>query len=449
MYFSYHYFNTQKLFILMSSPNYNSQNKNRVVIVGGGVIGLCVAYYVLRAGKKVVLIEREPEEGDNCSVENAGMVVPSHFVPLAAPGMIALGLRWMLSSESPFAIRLRPSRKLMRWLYLFWRSANKKHVIHNRELLRDLNLKSRELFIELADDGSYELVKRGLLMLCKGPHSLEEESLLASEAGDLGLDVEVCDSRRLSKIDPDIEMDVEGGVWFKEDCHLDPGLFLTQLRKKILGMGAEIQYQVCADGFVLENGQAKALRLIKRDGTGSSNDSIEADQFVIAGGAWSSSLAGDLGLDLPIIAGKGYSMTLPDPVQLPRVCSILNEARVAVTPMGGSLRFAGTMELGDNDLSINDRRVKGILKSIPKYFPQFKSEHFDGVKRWSGLRPCSPDGLPYIGPAGPGADGIFIATGHAMMGLSLGPITGHIMANILCNEHNKLPLDALFPGRFS
>ena len=105
----------------MSSPNYNSQNKHRVVIVGGGVIGLCVAYYALRAGKKVVLLEREPEEGDNCSVENAGMVVPSHFVPLAAPGMIALGLRWMLSSESPFAIRLRPRRKLMRWLYLFWR----------------------------------------------------------------------------------------------------------------------------------------------------------------------------------------------------------------------------------------------------------------------------------------------------------------------------------------
>ena len=433
----------------MSSPKYDFQNKHRVVIVGGGVIGLCVAYYALRAGKRVVLLEREPEEGDNCSVENAGMVVPSHFVPLAAPGMIALGLRWMLSRESPFAIRLRPSRKLMRWLYLFWRSANKKHVIHNRELLRDLNLKSRELFVELAEGGSYELVKRGLLMLCKGSHSLEEESILASDANELGLEVEVCDSKRLSEIDPDIEMDVEGGVWFKEDCHLDPDLFLKQLRKKILGMGAEIHYQVYADGFVLENGQAKALRCINLEGSESSNDSIEADQFVIAGGTWSSSLARDLGLDLPLLAGKGYSMTVPEPVQLPRVCSILNEARVAVTPMGGSLRFAGTMELGDNDLSINARRVKGILKSIPKYFPQFKAEHFNGIKRWSGLRPCSPDGLPYIGPAGPGANGVFIATGHSMMGLSLGPITGHIMANILCNEYNELPLDALFPGRFT
>ena len=430
------------------SPN-NFQDKHRVVIVGGGVIGLCVAYYALKAGKKVVLLEREPEEGDNCSAENAGMVVPSHFVPLAAPGMIALGLRWMLSSESPFAIRLRPNRKLMRWLYLFWRSANKNHVIHNRELLRDLNLKSRQLFVELAKDGSYELVKEGLLMLCKGPDALEEESSLALDAKDLGLEVEICDSRRLAEIDPDIEMDVEGGVWFKQDCHLDPSIFLNQLREKILGMGAEIHYQVCADGFVMENGQAKALRCINLGESESSNNNVEADQFVIAGGAWSSSLARDLGLDLPILAGKGYSMTVPEPVQLPRVCSILNEARVAVTPIGDSLRFAGTMELGDNDLSINARRVKGILKSIPNYFPQFKVDHFNGIKRWSGLRPCSPDGLPYIGPAGQGAEGVFIATGHAMMGLSLGPITGHLMANILCNEYNELPLDALFPGRFS
>ena len=433
----------------MSLSSNNFQDKHRVVIVGGGVIGLCVAYYALKAGKKVVLLEREPEEGDNCSAENAGMVVPSHFVPLAAPGMIALGLRWMLSSESPFAIRLRPNRKLMRWLYLFWRSANKNHVIHNRELLCDLNLKSRQLFVELAKDGSYELVKKGLLMLCKGPDALEEESSLALDANDLGLEVEVCDSRRLAEIDPDIEMDVEGGVWFKQDCHLDPSIFLNQLREKILGMGAEIHHQVCADGFVMENGQAKALRCINLGENESSSDNVEADQFVIAGGAWSSSLARDLGLDLPILAGKGYSMTVPEPVQLPRVCSILNEARVAVTPMGDSLRFAGTMELGDNDLSINARRVKGILKSIPNYFPQFKVDHFNGIKRWSGLRPCSPDGLPYIGPAGQGAEGVFIATGHAMMGLSLGPITGHLMANILCNEYNDLPLDALFPGRFA
>ena len=433
----------------MSLPQNTFQDKHRVVIVGGGVIGLCVAYYALKAGKKVILLERNPEEGDNCSTENAGMVVPSHFVPLAAPGMIALGLRWMLSSESPFSIRLRPSRKLMRWLYLFWRSANKNHVINNREFLRDLNLKSRELFVELAEDGSYELVKRGLLMLCKRSNSLEEESRLASDANDLGLEVEVCDSRRLAEIDPGIEMDVEGGVWFKQDCHLDPSIFLNQLRKKILGMGGEIHYQVCADGIVIENGKAKALRCINLGGSEFLNDNIEADQFVIAGGAWSSSLACDLGLDLPILAGKGYSMTVPEPVQLPRVCSILNEARVAVTPMGDSLRFAGTMELGDNDLSINASRVKGILKSVPQYFPQFKVDHFNGIKRWSGLRPCSPDGLPYIGPAGSGADGVFIAAGHAMMGLSLGPITGQIMANILCNEHNELPLDALFPGRFA
>ena len=179
------------------------------------------------------------------------------------------------------------------------------------------------------------------------------------------------------------------------------------------------------------------------------SEEVEGDQFVLAGGAWSSELAGDLNLRLPIIAGKGYSMTVADPVQLPCLCSILTEARVAVTPMGESLRFAGTMELGENDLSVNPRRVQGILNSIPRYFPQFNAEHFEGSKRWAGLRPCSPDGLPYIGPVGSLDEGVFIATGHAMMGLSLGPITGKLMAQLLCREVPSINIAAMLPDRFS
>ena len=144
----------------MASPIKNNSKDQTVLIIGGGVIGLCVAYYSLLAGKKVILVEKGPKDGDNCSAENAGMVVPSHFVPLAAPGMISLGLRWMLNPESPFSIRLRPDASMLRWLYLFWKSANKKHVIKNRELIRDLNLRSRELFVDLASDGSYEITKK-------------------------------------------------------------------------------------------------------------------------------------------------------------------------------------------------------------------------------------------------------------------------------------------------
>jgi D-amino-acid dehydrogenase len=418
---------------------------DRVVVIGGGVIGLCTAYYALRSGKQVVVLEREVHGGDNCSAKNAGMVVPSHFVPLAAPGMIALGLRWMLNPESPFAFSLRPAPALIRWAYLFWRHASRSHVDACRGLLSELHLKSRELFVELSAEFDYGLVKRGLMMLCEKHQTLDSEALLAETARELGMDVEVCSARRLTEVDPDIKMAVAGGVWFKEDCHLDPGAFTSGLHAKIIAMGGEIRHEVDAEGFIREEGQVKAVQV----SAGSArSEEIEADQVVIAGGAWSTDLARGLGLSLPMAAGKGYSMTLSEPVQLPRICSILAEARVAVTPIGEALRFAGTMEIGGRNLSINERRIQGICKSVSRCFPEFKEKHFDGLERWAGLRPCSPDGLPYIGPASPGAGNVLIATGHAMMGLSLAPVTGYLMAQLLSGDLPDMDIAKLTPARF-
>ncbi len=416
---------------------------DRVVVIGGGVIGLCIAYYALRSGKQVVLLEREAAGGDNCSAKNAGMVVPSHFVPLAAPGMIALGLRWMLNPESPFAFSFRPA--LVRWAYLFWRHARRSHVDTCLGLLSELNLKSRELFVELSDEFDYGLVKRGLLMLCEKQQTLEGEARHAETARKLGLDVEVCDACRLTEIDPGIEMAVEGGVWFKDDCHMDPAAFSSGLRDRIIAMGGEFRYESEVEGFIRESGRVVAVRV----STGpASSEEIGAGQVVIAGGAWSPVLARELGLSLPMAAGKGYSMTLDEPVQLPRVCSILAEARVAATPVGDALRCAGTREVGGRNLSLNERRIKGICKSVSRCFPGFKEEHFDGVERWAGLRPCAPDGLPYIGPAGPGAGNVLIATGHSMMGLSLAPVTGHLVAQLLSGDSPVMDIAKLAPARF-
>ena len=146
-------------------------------------------------------------------------------------------------------------------------------------------------------------------------------------------------------------------------------------------------------------------------------------------------------------AGKGYSLTLENPRQLPEICSIFVEARVAVTPMGETLRVGGTMELGGNDLSVNPRRVQGIVKSVPRYYPQFQESDFDGVKPWSGLRPCTPDGLPYIGFA-KNHPNLLVATGHAMMGLSLGPVTGKLASELLSGEKPSVSLEMLKPDRF-
>ena len=411
----------------------------RVVIVGGGVIGLCSAYYALRRGFEVTVIEREAAGGDNCSMGNAGMIVPSHFTPLAAPGMISKGLRWMFNPESPFYVRPRVNLDLMRWGWLFYRHSTERHVAASRELLRDLNLESRRLFAELADQEDFGLVKRGLLMLCKSQKGLDEEAHVAREANEIGLKAEVLDAEATSRLDPGITMDVAGSVYFPEDCHLSPGRFMASMRRHILAAGGTIESDLTIDSI-----EARAGEVVAVNGGGRR---FEGGKFVIAGGSWSANLLEKADLKLPLQAGKGYSLTLPAPPQLPQLCSIFAEAKVAITPMDGSLRFGGTMEVGGLDLTINPARVRGIVKSVHAYFPEFSERDFEDVKPWAGLRPVSPDGVPYLGPV-PGLANLLAATGHAMMGLSLGPVSGRLVADLLAGDAPFRPIGAMAVGRF-
>ena len=412
---------------------------DRVVVVGGGVIGLCSAYYALRRGLQVTVVERELAGADNCSMGNAGMIVPSHFTPLAAPGMISKGLRWMLNPESPFYVRPRVNLDLMRWGWLFYRHSTVRHVAQSRELLRDLNMESRRLFTELAEDEDFGLVKRGLLMLCKTQKGLDEEAHVAREANELGLKAEILDAQAAAKLDPAVTMNITGAVYFPEDCHLSPSRFMASIRKRILAAGGIIESGVTIDGVETRAGQVIAV-------TGNGRR-FEGGKFVIAGGSWSADLLKSVGLKLPLQAGKGYSLTLPSPPELPQLCSIFAEAKVAITPMDGSLRFGGTMEVGGLDLSVNSARVRGIVKSVHAYFPKFSEKDFEGVKPWAGLRPVSPDGVPYLGQV-PGLTNLIAATGHAMMGLSLGPVSGRLVADLLVGEPPFRPITALSPGRF-
>ena len=412
---------------------------DRVVVVGGGVIGLCSAYYALRRGLQVTVVERELAGADNCSMGNAGMIVPSHFTPLAAPGMISKGLRWMLNPESPFYVRPRVNLDLMRWGWLFYRHSTHRHVAESRELLRDLNMESRRLFAELAEEEDFGLVKRGLLMLCKTQKGLDEEAQVAREANELGLKAEVLNAQAAAKLDPAVTMNITGAVYFPEDCHLSPSRFMASIRKRILAAGGIIESGVTIDGVETRAGQVVAV-------TGNGRR-FEGGKFVIAGGSWSADLLKSVGLKLPLQAGKGYSLTLPSPPELPQLCSIFAEAKVAITPMDGSLRFGGTMEVGGLDLSVNSARVRGIVKSVHAYFPKFSEKDFQGVKPWAGLRPVSPDGVPYLGQV-PGLTNLIAATGHAMMGLSLGPVSGRLVADLLVGDPPFRQITALSPGRF-
>ena len=413
----------------------------QILIVGGGVIGLASAYYCAQRGHRVRVIEGNGEADGNCSSGNAGMVVPSHFVPLAAPGMVALGLKWMWNPESPFYIKPRLDRELLSWGLKFWRAATPEHVQRSAPLLRDLSLASRACFEELAalPDGDFGLVKKGLVMLCKTQHALDEEGRFAARANKLGVPAQVLDAKGLAQLDPHVTMDVAGGVYFPKDCHLVPDRFLARLKQHAVRAGVEFAWNTKVTGFAKQGSRLTTVRTSQRE--------FEGDEIVLAGGAWSPILAQELGLSLPMQAGKGYSLTLPSPPQLPQICAIFTEARLAITPMAGKLRFGGTMELAGLNQDINLHRVHGIIKSVPEYYPAFSPRDFEGISPWCGLRPCSPDGLPYLGRTRKFLN-LTVASGHAMMGLSLGPVTGKLVAEIVAGEAPSHDLGPLRPDRF-
>ena len=414
-----------------------------VTILGAGVVGLSTALYCARRGMTVTVIEQKPRQRDGCSFGNAGMIVPSHFIPLAAPGMVALGLRWMWNPESPFYIKPRLDADLIAWGMRFWRAATKRHVEAAAPVLRDLGLLSRECFEAMGLE--FGLVKRGLLMLCKEQHTLEEEARMAARANALGIPAEVLDARATAALDPAVTMDVCGSVYFPKDCHLTPSRFIAALEGELERLGVTFLWETEVTGHTAKV-HAGECREMTRVFCGSRE--IATDELVLCCGVWSAQLAKELGLNIPMQAGKGYSLTLPAPRQLPALCSICTEARLAVTPMDGALRVGGTMEIAGLDESITQRRLRGITRAFPRYFPAFEEKDFAEVRPWSGLRPVSPDGMPCIGRTSRWKN-LTVATGHAMMGLSLAPATGRIIADILAGEKPPVALDLMSPDRFA
>lgn len=425
-----------------------------VVIVGGGVIGLCAAWFATQRGWRVTVLERGghgpdggPETG--CSLGNAGMIVPSHFVPLAAPGMVAMGLKMMRDPRSPFYIRPRLDRDLLDWGVRFARAANARHVTQSAPLLRDLSLQSRRLYEEFDTSGvldeldsepGFGLTKHGLLMLCKTQHALDEEAHMAQTARQLEMPADVLTPTEAARLDPAVEMDIAGAVHYPLDCHLSPSRFVQKLARALTRNGVQLRANAHVVGWKTRGETIEAARL-------NSGEEVCANEFVLAGGAWSPELVRGLGLRLPMQAGKGYSVTLQHPRQMPRLCSILVEARVAVTPLGDSLRFGGTMEIAGMDETIRPVRVEGITNAAQRYFPQFETKDFADLPVWAGLRPCSPDGLPYLGRFRHWTN-LSAATGHAMMGLSLAPVTGQLLTQVLAGEAPSVPIEALSPDRF-
>lgn len=419
-------------------------NKRKsVVVVGGGVVGLCTAYYLAQEGCAVTIVERNAEGADSCAHGSAGYVSPSHVVPLSAPGMVWQGLKWMLSSRSPFYIKPRLDAELLRWAWLFARACTPEHTRRAAPVLRDLCVGARALFVALAEktDNAFELRTEGLLNLCQTEETLEHESHgLAALANELGVEARTIDAREAAALEPGVRMNVAGAVYFPGDAHLTPRKFVPVIARLAREAGVMFRRETTVQGWETEAGRVTAVR--------TSAGRIAADEFVLATGSWAGGTVRGLGLRVPMQAGKGYSLTLERPRFQLRKSLILTERRVAVTPMGERLRFGGTMEISGHDGRVRLERVEQIIAGARAFFPEMTAEDFAGVQPWFGYRPVSPDGLPYIGRFGRYAN-LTAACGHAMLGLTMAPITGALVADVLTGREPRVDLAMLNPDRFA
>jgi len=410
-------------------------------IIGGGIIGLSSAYYLMRAGHTVTIIDQSDLK-EGCSIGNAGMIVPSHIIPLASPGMISKGIRWMFNSTSPFYVRPRLSGELIKWGWEFYKHANKKHVDGAAPALKEISVLSKVMYQQLAKDLPFDFGyhERGLLMLYQTKETEHEEIAGAAYANKLGVAAHILSSEEVQQLEPDIKVSVRGGVYFPGDAHITPQALMNQMVPFLQSKGVKIQSSTIVQDYVVESGRIKVVKTNHGD--------FEFDEVVMATGSWSGIMTAKLGITLPMQAGKGYSFTIQDVMKNARIPSIFLEERVAVTPMGNTLRFGGTMEITGIDHSINMSRVKGIVEAIPKYYSEMKVAMPKKEEVWHGLRPCSPDGLPYIGRSKK-ISNLVLATGHSMMGLSLGPGTGRLVAELLNHEELSMDISAFDPDRFS
>ena len=412
----------------------------KVTIIGGGVIGLCSAYYLQKEGYDVTVIDRG-DITDGCSFGNMGYMSPSHFVPLASPGIISQGLKWMLNSTSPFYIKPRLNIDLMQWGWHFWKSSTAKMVEKNSPHLNNILQLSRHLINEMRTEigDTFNMEEKGCLMMCKQQKTLDHEFHLADDAEKFGLKVERLHKDAVQQLEPDVELNVAGAVLFKDDCHFNPGKMMIALKKYLETKAVHFLLNTTVTGFERSNKNISAIITDKGIFT--------AEQIVIATGSWLPVITKMMGIKLLLQPGKGYSYTYDYVEKNIKYPAILVDGRCAITPWGQQLRIGGTMELSGINNKVMISRMQGIYNSAKDFYPGLKIDFPPADKIWNGLRPVTPDGLPYIGRVS-NFDNVIVAGGHAMLGISEGTGTGKLVSELMQQKKTSIDMEAFKVSRF-
>ena len=421
----------------------------RVAVIGGGVIGLCVAHYLERGGADVVLLERDLM-GGGCSKGNGGWVCPSISRPLPAPGLTLTSLRWMLRADSPLYIKPSAMPRLMGWLWAFRRYCNVESYAAGVAALAALNAATDRLYRGLAEDGmEFERAESGTILAYDNESELRQTEELLTRLGEERVGpVDVLDRDALAEAEPDLRGGLIG-LRMRGDTHVRPESLCAELAANLEARGVEIRTGQRVVGFAPEAGRVRtALTATAGSGAAANGEpaGLGADLFVLAAGAETAALVATLGRKLPVQAGKGYSITVRNAqVRLSQPLHV-TPARIGFTPFHGAVRVIGTMEFSGINRRLDPRRIAILERAARRYLPGA----LEGTERvdWVGMRPVTPDGLPAIGRL-PGFPNVYLATGHQMLGVTLAPSTGHALAQLLLDGRSDIDLAPFDPARFA
>ncbi len=409
-----------------------------VVIVGAGDIGVASALDLARRGVRVTVLDRGPA-GGGCSYGNAGWLTPCFATPLPAPGVLTQSLRWLLDPESPLYIRPSIRPDWFAFMSRFAMSTARASFERGTSALVAMSRFSLDAYAALDREfpGSFGFAQRGLLTVAQTPGGFEQACRAARGMGRHGIEARILDAAGVRNVEPAVRGPLAGGVFYPGEAHCEPLAAVETMARAATAAGARFEFGVEVYGFRARGSGIRALLTTKGD--------IEADRIVLATGSWTKRLARLLGMRVPVLAGKGYSVIVKSFDPAPHVPIKVMERRIAITPRAGSVRLAGTLELVDGDETITARRVEAIVRGARTVLGV--PERPEILEIWRGLRPCSPDGLPLIGPA-PRHDNLVLATGHQMCGLHTAPATGRLVADLLTGAPPTFDPAPFRAGRF-
>jgi len=397
----------------------------QILIIGGGVIGAMSAYFLSQQGKQVTIVDRG-RFGGGCSHGNCGYICPSHVLPLTIPGAIGKHAATCWKKSSPLYIKPRFSLSLMKWLWSFQRNCNQKQMLHAAAALSSILDSSYGLYQQIvsSENLACEWEAQGILFVYQTRHHFDSFEATAKMVHDtFGKTYEKIDGEQLITMEPALKPGLPGAWYFRGDAHLRPDRLMTELKRILLARGVKIVENAEVTDIARTNGSVKSIR--------TSQGEMSADQFVVATGAWTPLLQKHLCMNIPIQPGKGYSITMPRPTVCPKHPLILEEHRVAITPMQSGYRIGSTMEFSGYDTTLNPARIDALLHGARVYLKHPTAEPVQ--ETWYGWRPMTPDSLPIIDRA-PRSDNLWIAAGHNMLGVSTASATGKLLMEMITGQ---------------